>query len=183
MSDVTIYISNAVPNPMKLVIAAEELGVTYKLVHKDFGDGPNGIKSPDFLKINPNGRVPALVDHTNGDYVIWESGAILLYLVERFDKENKLFATDLKDRTDIHVWLYFSNSGQNVMTEQAVYWKHFHPIKDIHDSVYERYKKEAHRTWDVLEKRLAEQGDYICGHHFTIVDCSVLPCELYLLKF
>lgn len=70
MSDVTIYISNAVPNPMKLVIAAEELDVTYKLVHKvklpssnllvfvlmilqDFGDGPNGIKSPDFLKINP----------------------------------------------------------------------------------------------------------------------------------
>lgn len=57
-----------------------------------------------------NGRVPALVDHTNGDYVIWESGAILLYLVERFDKENKLFATDLKGRTDIHTWLYFSVS-------------------------------------------------------------------------
>lgn len=55
------------------------------------------------------------------------------------------------------------------MTEQAVYWKHLHPIKDIHDSVYDRYKSEAHRTWDVLEKRLTEQGDYICGHHFTIV--------------
>ena len=93
------------------------------------GDGPNGIKGPDFLKINPwvhislsrsidtqrehanrNGRIPALVDHTNNDHAVWESGAILLYVAERFDPKRRFIGNTLEERSQVWEWLFFQVS-------------------------------------------------------------------------
>jgi hypothetical protein len=99
---------------------------------QELGDGPNGVKGADFLKINPcvlisvhqhnnpmcstclnmfflfrNGRVPAIVDHTNNDKIVWESGAILLYIAERFDPTGKLIGKSLEERAEVWEWLFF----------------------------------------------------------------------------
>lgn len=77
------------PNPLKVAILLEKLGLSYEVVPLVFGDDQEkGVKGK-FLKVNPNGRVPALVDHQNKDFTVWESGAILLYLVGKYDKEGK----------------------------------------------------------------------------------------------
>lgn len=74
------------PNPLKVAILLERLGKAYDIVPLDFSDdAKNGVKGAEFLKLNPNGRVPALVDHTNGDFTVWESGAILYYLARKYD--------------------------------------------------------------------------------------------------
>ena len=88
----------------------EELGLTYESVYLDFQKGEH--KAPEFTKYNPNGRIPALIDHHNGDFVIWESSAILLYLVDRYDKEKKISVTDEKEKATLNQWLFFQASGQ-----------------------------------------------------------------------
>ena len=88
----------------------EELGLTYESVYLDFSKKQH--KAPEFTKYNPNGRIPALIDHQNGDFTIWESDAILFYLVERYDKEKRLTVTDEKERFQLMQWLFFQASGQ-----------------------------------------------------------------------
>ena len=68
--------------------------------------------SPKHTKLNPNGRIPTIVDHENGDFVIWESDAILLYLVDKYDTEKRLTVTDEKERYSLIQWLFFQASGQ-----------------------------------------------------------------------
>ena len=88
----------------------EELGLTYEPIYLDFSKKQH--KAPEYTKFNPNGRIPALVDHQNGDFVIWESSAILLYLVDKYDTEKKLTVTDEKERYSMIQWLFFQASGQ-----------------------------------------------------------------------
>lgn len=90
MAQFTIYSHRGPgPNPLKVAILLEKLGLSYDVVPLDFGDdAEKGVKGK-FLKVNPNGRVPALVDHQNNDFTVWESGAILLYLVAKYDKDGK----------------------------------------------------------------------------------------------
>lgn len=88
------------PNPLKVAILLEKLGLAYEVVPLDFGPDPDkGVKGKKFLKINPNGRVPALVDHKNSDFTVWESGAILYYLAEQYDSQGKYFGKDIKEKT------------------------------------------------------------------------------------
>lgn len=82
----------------------------YEPVYLVFEKGEQ--KAPEYTKYNPNGRIPALIDHHNGDFVIWESDAILLYLVDRYDQEKKLTVTDEKERYSLIRWLFFQASGQ-----------------------------------------------------------------------
>lgn len=90
------------PNPLKVAILLEKLGLSYDVVPLVFGDDPEkGVKGK-FLKINPNGRVPALVDHQNKDFTVWESGAILLYLVGKYDKEGKFLGKTVEEQTITH---------------------------------------------------------------------------------
>jgi len=79
-----------------VIYVLNELGLPYRTVYLDFQSGEH--KSPKYLELNPNGRIPALVDYTNNDYVVWESAAVLLYLVDKYDTEKRLTATKDEDR-------------------------------------------------------------------------------------
>ena len=93
----------------------EELGLTYEPIYLDFSK--NEHKSPEYTKLNPNGRIPTLIDHKNGDFIVWESDAILLYLVEKYDTEKRLTVTDEKERYSLIQWLFFQASGQGYASE------------------------------------------------------------------
>ncbi|WP_321395531.1 glutathione S-transferase family protein [Emcibacter sp.] len=153
----------ATPNGYKISIALEELGLPYTVHVLDFGK--NEQKSPEYLKINPNGRVPAIVDRGNNDLAIFESGAILLYLAE---KSGKLMPRDEKGRYEAMQWLMFQMSGIGPMQGQANVFYRYFPEK-IQPAI-DRYQKETLRLYGVLEGQL-EGRDYICGD-FTIVDIA-----------
>ena len=87
-----------------MILVLEELGLTYHAEHLDFASGQH--KAPAHVALNPNGRIPTLVDHTNGDFVVWESNAILLYLVERYDKAGRLSVAGEKERAEVVQWLF-----------------------------------------------------------------------------
>ncbi|KIJ51477.1 hypothetical protein M422DRAFT_244640 [Sphaerobolus stellatus SS14] len=166
---------NIVPNPPKVAILLEELGVEYAVVQKEVNvGGPNWVKAPEFLAINPNGRVPALVDHTNNDFIIWESAAILLYVSERFDPEQKFTGKTLEERAEVWQWLSFQISGMGPMQGQNNWFKLRHPVKDLDKSVYERYENETYRVYNVFEKQL-EKHEWIALDKFTVVDMAVYP--------
>jgi glutathione S-transferase len=105
----TLYVHNG-PNPWKVVIILEELGLTYKTVPVDTTDGAN--RKPPYVLLNPNGRMPTLVDHSNNDFTIWESGAIILYLIEKYDTEKKLSFESFESNALAKQYLMFQMSGQ-----------------------------------------------------------------------
>ena len=96
--------------PRKVAFLLEELGLTYQSVYLDFSK--NEQKSPEHTNLNPNGRIPTLIDHKNGDFAVWESNAILLYLADKYDTEKRLTVTDEKERSSLIQWLFFQASGQ-----------------------------------------------------------------------
>lgn len=171
---ISVYVSKLAltPNPSKVVILLEELGIPYITIQKEFGDGPSGVKAPDFLKINPNGRVPAIIDHANGHKIVWESGAILYYLAEKYDISGKYFGKNLDEKAEVMKWLMFQVSGLGPMQGQVHYFNNTHPEKNLHPSVYERFRDETHRIWSVFEKRL-EHREWLALNRFTIADIAV----------
>jgi len=166
----TLFSHSGGPNPVKVAILLNELGLTYDEKRLDFQTKEH--KSPEFTKINPNGRVPALVDHVNGDFAIWESNAILLYLVDTYDKENRLTVTDPKEKALLNQWLFFQASGQGPYFGQLFWFLVYHGEKL--PSAIERYKNEILRVWSVLESVLSKQ-DWLVGGKLTIADLSFIP--------
>ncbi|KAF8581449.1 thioredoxin-like protein, partial [Ramaria rubella] len=164
---ITLFGHTGGPNPPKIAILLEELGVEYEVDIRTMGDGPKGVKNPEFLKVNPNGRVPAIIDHTNNDHIVWESGAILLYVAERFDKTGKYAGQTLEERSEVWQWLFYQVSGLGPSQGQVNWFRHFHQVKDLHPSVVERYQNECYRIYDVLEKRLGE-SEWLALNRFTI---------------
>lgn len=98
-----------------------ELGLTYRTVMLEFGGGPKGMKTPEYEALNPNGRIPTLIDHSNGDVIVWESIACILYLLKMYDSFNnpRLWATEVEDQAQIETWLLFQASGQGPYIGQA----------------------------------------------------------------
>ncbi|GJJ10438.1 hypothetical protein Clacol_004664 [Clathrus columnatus] len=173
---VTVFAHGKTPNPLKVMILLEELGVKYAVKKKEMGDVENGMKRPDFLKINPNGRVPAIIDHTANDFIVWESGAILLYLAEKFGQDGRWVGKSLDERAQVWEWLMFQVSGLGPMQGQLNWFKHFHPVKNLDQSVYDRYSTETYRVYGVLEKRLTNTGNqWLALDCFTIVDIAFYP--------
>ncbi|GJJ09206.1 hypothetical protein Clacol_003428 [Clathrus columnatus] len=168
----SVYVSGITPNPAKVIILLEELGISYITVQKEFGDGLKGVKAPDFLKINPNGRVPAIIDHANGNKIVWESAAILYYLSEKYDASGKYSGTNLDEKTEVMQWLVFQVSGMGPMQGQLNYFKHRHPVKGLHHSVYDRFRDESYHVWRVLEERLKDR-QWLALDRFTIADIAV----------
>ena len=111
------------------------------------------------MRINPNGRIPAIVDHDNDNFSVWESGAILLYLVQTYDKNYALWSPDPKIQSQITSWLCFQVSGHSVMQGQAVYFKYF--AREKSPAATARYINETRRVYGVLEMALAEQREMI----------------------
>ena len=153
---ITLYTA-ATPNGHKVSIALEELGLPYRLEVLDFSSGAQ--KQPAFLAINPNGRIPAIVDHEADDFAVFESGACLIYLAE---KTGQLMPSDAKGRSLVMQWLMFQMGGIGPMMGQANVFFRYFPEKI--PAVIDRYQGESRRLFRVLNNRLKDHeflaGDY-----------------------
>jgi GST-like protein len=159
---ITFYYSPA-PNPAKVALFLEEAGLDYEVVPVDTRKGEQ--HRPDFLAINPNAKLPALID---GEAVIFDSNAILLYLA---DKTAKFLppAGDVQ-RGQLLSWLMFVATGIGPYSGQAVHFKHFAPEPKAY--AVNRYMFEAERHWGILDAQLAK-GRYMLGEAYTIADMAV----------
>ncbi len=168
MSEITLYTAPTA-NGWKASIALEELGIDYDVEYLHFNK--NEQKTPEFLKLTPNGRIPVIVDHDNDDFVLAESGAILLYLAER---SGKLWPTDPKLRHKAMQWLMFQMSAIGPMLGQAMFFQRIAAPKGIVDEyAIERYVTESKRLLDVLNEALRDQ-EYLCGA-YSMVDIATFP--------
>lgn len=150
----------ATPNGYKASVALEELGLPYEV--RPINLSTLEQKTPAFLAINPNGRVPALVDD---GFAVFESGAILMYLAE---KTGRLMPTDLKGRSRVVQWLMFQMGGVGPMMGQANVFFRYWPEKL--QPVIDRYQGETRRLFGVLEGQLA-QHEYLAGD-YSIADIA-----------
>ncbi|MEZ5851688.1 MAG: glutathione S-transferase N-terminal domain-containing protein [Hyphomicrobiaceae bacterium] len=154
---------NGSPNPTKVALMLEETGLAYTPVAIDTRKGEQF--APDFVAINPNAKVPVIVD---GDATVFDSNAILLYLAE---KTGKFLPADTPaNRGELLSWLMFVATGVGPFSGQAVHFKHFAPEKV--DYANARYQYEADRHYGILDKRLASRR-YMVGETYTIVDMDV----------
>lgn len=153
----------ATPNGWKISTTLEELGLPYTVHPVDIGKGEQ--KRPEFLKINPNGRIPAIVDREEGGFPVFESGAIMIYLAE---KTGRLMPTDRKGRSRVIQWLMFQMAGVGPMQGQANVFFRYFPEKI--QSVIDRYQNETRRLYTVLDTRLAE-SEYLAGE-YSIADIA-----------
>lgn len=153
----------ATPNGHKVSIALEELGLPYSLRVLDLS--ANEQKEPWFLAINPNGRIPAIVDHEEGDFAVFESGAILIYLAE---KTGRLMPQDAKGRSRVLQWLMFQMGGIGPMMGQANVFYRYFPEK-IQPAI-DRYQGEVRRLFRVLDGHLAK-NEYLAGD-YSIADIA-----------
>jgi len=158
---IKFYYSPA-PNPTKVALFLEEAGLPYQLVPVDTRKGDQF--KPEFLALNPNAKVPVIVD---GDARVFDSNAILLYLAE---KTGQFLPDDpAKSRGDLLSWLMFIASGIGPYSGQAVHFRH-HAPKGI-DYAVERYLYEARRHYGILEAQVAGKP-YLLGTKYTIVDMA-----------
>ncbi|HEY0412051.1 MAG TPA: glutathione S-transferase N-terminal domain-containing protein [Allosphingosinicella sp.] len=157
----------ATPNGWKVSIALEELGLPYALHVIDMGAGEQ--KQPWFTAINPNGRIPAIVDRgagdDGGDFAVFESGAILLYLAE---KAGRLIPADEKGRSRVVQWLMFQMGGVGPMMGQANVFTRYFP--EELPAVIDRYRRESRRLFEVLDGHLARE-EYLAGD-YSIADIA-----------
>jgi len=151
------------PNPAKVALFLEEAALPYELVPIDTRKGEQF--TPEFLAINPNAKVPALID---GEAVLFDSNAILLYLAEKTGKF--LPANTPAARGELLSWLMFVASGVGPYSGQAVHFKHFAPAGL--DYAVNRYMFEARRHYSILDARLATRH-FMLGDAYTIVDMAV----------
>jgi GSH-dependent disulfide-bond oxidoreductase len=153
------------PNGRKASIMLEELGLAYTVHPVDIGKGEQF--TPTFVKVSPNSRIPAIVDRDN-DFSLFESGAILLYLAE---KTGKLMPKELKARYRVVEWLMWQMGGIGPMLGQVHHFVKYHPGKAPYAE--ERYTKEAHRLYGVLDKLLVDH-EYMAGD-YSIADVATWP--------
>ncbi len=153
----------ATPNGHKVSIALEELGLPYALKVLDLSKGEQ--KTPAFLAINPNGRIPAIVDHEQDGFAVFESGACLVYLAE---KTGQLMPTDARGRSLVMQWLMFQMGGIGPMMGQANVFFRYFPEKI--PSVIDRYQGESKRLFRVLDARLKDH-EYLAGD-YSIADIA-----------
>ena len=154
---------NTAPNPTKVALCLEEMGLPYELFPVDTRKGEQFAAA--YLKVNPNGKVPAIVD---GDVRVFDSNAILLYLA---DREKKFAPLDTAGaaRGDMLSWLMFIASGIGPFSGQSVHFRHAAP--EPKEYALNRYDFEAHRHWKLIEDRLAT-SKYILGDEYSIVDMA-----------
>lgn len=169
---ITLY-GGATPNARKVSIALEEMGLPWRLELIDILNGDQ--LTPEFLAINPNNKAPAIVDDdppVGGDgkpFVLWESGAILLYLAE---KTGAFMPIAPGPRAIAMQWLMFQMSGIGPMFGQNAHFEFY--AKERHEYAFNRYANEVDRLLRVLEGRLSESA-FIAGPDYTIVDMATFP--------
>ncbi|MDW3207204.1 MAG: glutathione S-transferase N-terminal domain-containing protein [Alphaproteobacteria bacterium] len=159
------------PNGRKVSILLEELALAYSVHPVNIGKDEQF--APDFLKISPNNKIPAIVDPDGpggAPISVFETGAILTYLAEKTGSD--LWPKDLRQRTRVNEWLMFQMGGVGPMFGQANHFLHFNPGKS--DYAEQRYRNEAHRLYGVLDRRLAERP-FLAGDAYSIADIATYP--------
>jgi len=151
------------PNGHKVSIALEELALPYKVHALNIMGGDQ--KKPEYLKINPNGRIPAIVDTEADNFAVFESGAILIYLAE---KTGKLMPSDAKGRSKVIQWLMFQMGGVGPMMGQANVFFRYFPEK-IQPAI-DRYQNESRRLFEVIDTRLS-QSEWLADD-YSIADIA-----------
>ena len=159
---IKFYYSGA-PNPMKVALMLEETGLPYEAVPVDTRRGDQ--HKPEYLAVNPNAKVPAIVD---GDATVFDSNAILLYLGEKTGKF--MPPKGDKPRGELLSWLMFIASGVGPFSGQSVHFRNYAPEKI--EYAINRYMYETQRHYAILEARLAKQK-YVVGDGYTIVDMAL----------
>jgi glutathione S-transferase len=176
------------PNPPKVAILLQELGIPYEAI----AIGLEDIKKPDYLSINPNGRLPAIQD-PNTDLTLWESGAIVEYLIERYDKDQALsFPPGTAEYYQAKQWLFFQTTGQGPYFGQAAWFKRLH--QEQVPTAIKRYADEVNRVTGVLEGYLAARakdstlttsndGPWLVGDKVSYVDLAFITWQIIITKF
>ncbi|AOK56663.1 glutathione S-transferase family protein [Burkholderia stagnalis] len=161
----TFYTADT-PNGHKVAIYLEEAGLAHERVHVNLSAGEQ--RSPAFLAINPNGKIPAIVDHDAG-LAVFESGAILGYLAA---KTGCLHPETLAERTAVQQWLHVQIGGIGPMLGQL--WWFLRASKTVNAEAIERYRNEARRLYGVVNGRLAESA-YLASSRYSIADIAAFP--------
>ena len=155
--------TSATPNGWKATITLEELALPYTLHNVNLSEGEQ--RAPAFVALNPNGRIPVIVDREADNFPVFESGAILIYLAE---KTGKLMPADARGRSVVIQWLMFQMGGVGPMQGQAVTFERYFP-EDV-PQARTRYKNETRRLYEVMDRRLGEV-EYMAGE-YSIADIA-----------
>ena len=169
-SDIIEVYSWATPNGHKVHIMLEECGLPYRVIPVDIGAGDQF--KPEFLRISPNNKIPAIVDPVGPDgspFTLFESGAILLYIAS---KTGQFLPTGTTERFRVLEWLMFQMGGVGPMLGQAHHFRIYAPEKI--EYAVSRYTNEAKRLYGVMDTRLAK-SKYIAGPQYTIADIAIFP--------
>ena len=159
------------PNGHKITLFLEETGLPYRIIPVNIGTGEQF--KPEFLKIAPNNRMPAIVDHEPADggapISVFESGAILLYLAEKTER----FGGDtMRARAEVNQWLMWQMGGLGPMLGQNHHFRNYAPEKVPY--AINRYLNETNRLYGVLDRRLADRP-FVAGDDYTIADMASYP--------
>ncbi len=167
--DIHLYTASTM-NGWKPVIFLEEADVEYELTYIDFSKQEQ--KSDWYIKLNPNGRIPTIVDRSNDNFSVFESGAILWYLAEKYQQ---FLPQGQKQRSQALQWMMFQMSGIGPMMGQAMYFQRIAAAQG-HEEPFsiKRYVEESRRLLEVLDKQLSGK-DYILGDEYSIVDMATYP--------
>ncbi|KAJ7147516.1 glutathione S-transferase [Mycena crocata] len=164
------------PNGRKVSVFLEELKAAYGLEYEfqkiDFSKTEQ--KEPWFLKLNPNGRIPVIVDRARNNFAVFETGAILAYLGEHYDKEHRFSFDPVKqsnEYSEVLQWLFWANGGLGPMMGQA---GHFKNLAEKIPYAEKRYIDETIRLFGVLELRLKDH-EYLVGEKYSIADINAYP--------
>ncbi len=158
------FFYSAAPNPMKVALLLEELGIAYEAIPVDTRKGEQF--TPDFVKVNPNSKVPVIID---GGVTVFDSNAILLYLA---DREKKFVPLDAGStaRGEALSWLMFIATGIGPFSGQSVHFRHAAPKPQ--EYALNRYDFEANRHWKIIDDHLAK-SKYMVGNEYSIVDMAL----------
>ena len=168
-ADIHLYTA-ATMNGYKPVIFLEEAGIEYDLTFIDFAKKEQ--KSPEYVKLNPNGRIPTIVDRSNGNFAVFESGAILWYLAEKYDQ---FLPSGMKPRSEVLQWLMFQMGGIGPMMGQAMYFQRIAaPNGQEEPFSIKRYVDETRRLFEVLNTRL-DGREWLAADQYTIADMATYP--------
>jgi GST-like protein len=161
------------PNGKKVTILLEELGAEYRIIPCHIGRGDQF--TPEFLRLNPNHRMPVLVDHAPADggepLVIFESGAIMLYVAE---KAGKFFPRDLRGRAEVTEWVIWQMANQGPKLGECGHFRRLGNTRGDQSYAVRRFTDEANRLYGVLNNRLYDRR-YIAGECYTIADMISYP--------
>ncbi|CAG8893225.1 unnamed protein product [Penicillium egyptiacum] len=175
MQPIILYSHHRGPNPWKVAIMFEELNIPYETRHIDFSE----VKKEPYVKLNPNGRLPT-IDDPNTGLQIWESGAIVEYLIDTYDKDHRLSYNTFSEQWQLKQWLFFQVSGQAPYYGQAAWFIRAHTEKI--QSVIDRYVDEIRRVTGVLESVL-QTREWLVGDKCTYADLSFIAWQRWAPRY